>query len=81
VLRRSLAYGELCLAVTLGYVGLTAALGIAVDAYLPVSLALLLTIIATQLFQAPRWLEGLADYGVERGARYAEEIEGAAYFV
>ncbi len=62
VLRKSLIYGALWLAITLGYGGVTAALGIAAGAYLPVSLAILLTIIATQLFQAPRRrLEGLAD--------------------
>src|SRR5262249_29745814 len=86
VVRKSLVYGALWLAITLGYVGLTAALGIAAGAYLPVSLAILLAIVATQLFQpsrrqlerlADRWVFGQRLSGYELLTRFGATLESA----
>jgi signal transduction histidine kinase len=86
VVRKSLVYGALWLAISLGYVGLTAALGIAAGAYLPVSLAILLAIVATQLFQpsrhrleqlADRWVFGERLSGYELLTRFGATLESA----
>jgi signal transduction histidine kinase len=86
VTRKSLVYGALWLAILLGYVGLTAALGIAAGAYLPVSLAILLAIVATQLFQpsrqrleqmADRWVFGERLNGYELLTRFGATLESA----
>jgi signal transduction histidine kinase len=86
VLRKSLVYGALWLAITLGYLGLTAALGIAASGQLPLGLIVLLTIVTTQLFQpARRRLERLADRWVfgerltsyELLTRFGATLEGA----
>jgi hypothetical protein len=86
VLRKSLVYGALWLAITLGYLGLTAALGIAAGAQLPLGLVVLLTIIATQLFQparrrlerlADRWIFGERLTGYELLTRFGATLEGA----
>ena len=62
VIRKSLVYGGLWLAILGGYLGLSWALGLAVKQRLPIELAILLTIAVTIAFQpARRWLEGLAD--------------------
>lgn len=62
VIRKSLVYGALWLAIALTYAGLAALLGIAAGQRYPVGLAVLLTIAAAMAFQpARRWLERLAD--------------------
>ena len=62
VIRKSLVYGLLWLAILGAYLGLGWALGLAAQQRLPISVAILLTISATIAFQpARRWLEGLAD--------------------
>jgi signal transduction histidine kinase len=86
VLRKSLVYGALWVAITLGYLGLTGALGIAVGARLPLGLVVLLTIVATQLFQparrrlerlADRWVFGERLTGYELLTRFGTTLEGA----
>jgi signal transduction histidine kinase len=86
VLRKSLVYGMLWLAISLGYIALTAVLGVAVGRLLPISLAILLTIIATMVFQpARRRLERAADRlvfgerlsGPELLARFGATLESA----
>ncbi|HET9223402.1 MAG TPA: histidine kinase [Roseiflexaceae bacterium] len=86
VLRKSLIYGGLWMAITLGYLGLTAVLGITAGARLPLGLVVLLTIIATQLFQparrrlerlADRWVFGERLSGYELLTRFGATLEGA----
>ena len=73
VLRRSLVYGVLWLAIALAYLGLAVGAGLAAGQRWKVGIAVLVTIGATLFFQpARRWLETLADrlvYG-ERLTRY-----------
>ena len=72
VVRKSLVYGALWLAITLAYVGLATALGIAAGAHVPLGWAILGTIVATLLFQpARRRLERLADRWV-----FGERLDG-----
>ena len=62
VIRRSLVYGVLWLAIAVAYVGVAAGLGLAAGQRLPVALAILLTIAGTIAFQPARHrLESLAD--------------------
>ena len=62
VLRRSLVYGTLWLAIALVYAGVAAGLGLLAGSRFPVSVAIGLTVAATLLFQpARRRLEALAD--------------------
>ena len=62
VIRRSVVYGALWALIAAAYVVVAAAFGIAVGQRVPLTLAVLLTIIATILFQpARRRLERLAD--------------------
>lgn len=62
VIRRSVVYGALWALIAAAYVMVAAAFGIAVGQRVPLTLAVLLTIIATILFQpARRRLERLAD--------------------
>jgi signal transduction histidine kinase len=62
VIRRSVVYGALWAVIALGYVVVAAAFGIAVGQRVPLTLAVLLAILATLLFQpARRRLETLAD--------------------
>jgi signal transduction histidine kinase len=62
VIRRSVVYGALWAVIALGYVVVAAAFGIAVGQRVPLTLAVLLAIVATLLFQpARRRLERLAD--------------------
>ena len=62
VIRKSLVYGILWLAILGGYLGLAWALGLAAQQRLPIALAILLTIAVTVGVQpARRWLEQLAD--------------------
>ena len=86
MLRKSLVYGALWMAITFGYLAVAAALGIAVSSRLPVGMVVLITIVATQLFQpARRWLEQLADRwvfgerltGYELLTRYGATLESA----
>jgi signal transduction histidine kinase len=86
VLGKSLVYGMLWLAISLGSIALTAVLGVAVGRLLPISLAILLTIIATMVFQpARRRLERAADRlvfgerlsGPELLARFGATLESA----
>jgi signal transduction histidine kinase len=63
VLRKSIVYGALWLAITMGYVGMAAILGVAAGARFPLGWAILGTIAATLAFQpARRWLERVADH-------------------
>src|SRR5262245_45107265 len=72
VIRRSLVYGVLWLAIAMAYLALAAALGLAAGQRLPVALAILVTIGVTVAFQpARRWLERLADHWV-----FGERISG-----
>jgi len=62
VIRRSVVYATLWLAIALGYVGLAAALGVAAAQRYQVGAAIVVTLAATLLFQpARRRLEQLAD--------------------
>lgn len=62
VLRRTLVYGLLWVLIAGAYIGVAAALGVAVSERFPVLVAILLTIGVTLAFQpARRWLESLAD--------------------
>jgi signal transduction histidine kinase len=62
VIRRSVVYGALWALIVAAYVVLAATFGIAVGQRVPLTLAVLLTIVATMLFQpARRRLERLAD--------------------
>jgi signal transduction histidine kinase len=62
VIRKSLVYGALWLAIALTYAGLAVLLGIAAGQRYPVGLAVVLTIAAAMAFQpVRRWLERLAD--------------------
>ena len=73
LIRRSLVYATLWLLIALGYVGAAAGLGLAATNRLPVSVAVVLAIAATVLFQpARRWLERLAERWVfgERISHY-----------
>jgi GAF domain-containing protein len=73
IIRKSLIYATLWLLIALGYVGVAAALGLAASSQLPVSVALVLTLVATVVFQpARRWLERLAERWVfgERVSHY-----------
>ncbi|MFI9813897.1 sensor histidine kinase [Saccharothrix variisporea] len=73
VVRRSVAFGLLSLAIAALYFGLSAAPGLALGDQVPVELAVVLTIGAAAAFQpVRRWLERLADRLVfgERVTRY-----------
>jgi signal transduction histidine kinase len=62
VIRRSVVYGALWAVIALGYVLVAAAFGVAVGQRVPLTLAVLLAIVATLLFQpARRRLEKVAD--------------------
>jgi signal transduction histidine kinase len=62
VLRKSLVYGLLWLAIAAVYVGAAASLGVAAGQHFSVGMAITLTVVATLVFQpARRWLEVLAD--------------------
>lgn len=72
VLRRSLAYGSLWLVIALAYVGAASAVGLAGSQLLPLTLVVVLTVIATVAFQpARRLLERLADRAV-----FGRRLEG-----
>ncbi len=72
VIRRSLVYGGLWLLIAAGYAVLAGAAGLAVGSRLPVEVAVLLTIVATLLFQPVRSrLEALADRWV-----FGERVSG-----
>jgi signal transduction histidine kinase len=72
VIRRSLVYGALWLLIAAGYALLAGAAGIAAGSRLPVEMAVLLTIVATLLFQPVRSrLEALADRWV-----FGERVSG-----
>jgi signal transduction histidine kinase len=73
LIRKSIVYGSLWLLIVIVYVAAASALGIAAGDQLPVTLAILLTVVATLVFQpARRRLEQLADRWVfgERTSRY-----------
>lgn len=87
VIRKSLVYGALWLAIALAYAGLAALLGIAAGQRYPVGLAVGLTIAAAMAFQpARRWLERLADRwvfgrrlsGYELVRRFGAAVEGTS---
>ena len=62
VVRRSLVYGVLWLAIAGIYVGVAAGLGMLAGAQFPIGVAILLTAVATLVFQPARqWLEAIAD--------------------
>jgi len=62
VIRRSVVYGALWVAIAAAYVAVAAVFGIAVGQRVPLALAVLLAIVATLFFQpARRWLERIAD--------------------
>ena len=62
IIRRSLVYGVLWLAIAAVYVGVAVALGVAAGSRLPVGVAVLLTVLATVAFSPARhWLERVAD--------------------
>jgi signal transduction histidine kinase len=62
LIRKSLVYGALWIVIAAAYVGAAAALGIAAGGRVPLTVAVLLTIVATLAFQpARRRLEALAD--------------------
>ncbi len=72
VIRRSLVYAGLWLLIAAGYVVLAGAAGLAAGSRLPVGMAVLLTLVATLLFQPVRSrLEGLADRWV-----FGERVSG-----
>jgi signal transduction histidine kinase len=72
VIRRSLVYGVLWLGISGAYFGVAWALGLAAGQRLPIAAAILLTIVATVVFQPARhWLEGLADHWV-----FGERLSG-----
>jgi len=72
VIRRSLVYGGLWLLIAIGYVVLAGAAGLAAGSRLPLEIAVLLTIVATLLFQPVRSrLEALADRWV-----FGERVSG-----
>ena len=82
VIRRSLIYGLLWLAILGAYLGLAWVLGLAAGQRLPIELAILVTIAITLVFQpARRWLEGQADrwaFGERLSAYQALKKLGAA---
>ena len=62
VVRRSLVYGLLWMVIAGVYVGVAAGLGMLAGAQFPISVAIILTAVATLVFQpARRWLEDMAD--------------------
>lgn len=72
VIRKSLVYGALWLAILGGYLGLAWMLGLAAEQRLPIALAILVTIAVTIAFQPARqWLERLADRRV-----FGERLSG-----
>lgn len=72
VIRKSLVYAVLWLAILGGYLGLAWALGLAVGQRLPVAIAILVTIAVTIAFQPARhWLEDVADRWV-----FGERLSG-----
>jgi signal transduction histidine kinase len=84
LLRRSLVYGVLWVGIAAAYVGIAAALGIAAGERLPVAVAVVLTVIATLLFQparrrleriADRWVFGERLSGYELLARFGASLE------
>lgn len=77
LVRRSVAYGVLWTLITAAYAATAAALGIAAGRRLPVSVAVVLTIAVTLVFQpARKWLERLADRVVFGRRRTATELLG-----
>ena len=73
LIRKSLVYGILWLLIVMAYVLAAATFGVAVGGQVPVALAILLTVVATLVFQpARRRLEKLANRWVfgERTSRY-----------
>jgi signal transduction histidine kinase len=86
VLRKSLVYGALWLAISFGYLALAAGLGIAAGTQLPVGLVVLLTIVLTLLLQparrrlerlADRWVFGERLSGYELLTRFGATLESA----
>jgi len=72
VIRKSLVYGLLWVAILCAYLSLAWALGLAVKERLPIELAILVTIVVTIAFQPARhWLERLADRWV-----FGERLSG-----
>ena len=62
VIRRSLVYGGLWAVIALAYIGIAAALGVAIGRQVPLALAIGITVVATLVFQpARRRLEVVAD--------------------
>ena len=62
VIRGSVVYASLWLAIGVAYLGAAAALGVSASSHMPIGLAIGLTVLATMAFQpARRGLEGLAD--------------------
>jgi signal transduction histidine kinase len=82
VIRKSLVYGVLWLAILSAYLSLAWALGLAAKERLPIELAILLTIVATMVFQpARRRLEHVADrwvFGERLSGYHALQKLGAA---
>lgn len=73
LIRRSVVYGSLWLLITLAYVGVAAALGVAAGQRLPTAVAILLTVLVTVVVQPARGrLERMADRWVfgKRVERY-----------
>lgn len=87
LIRRSLGYGILWLAIGALYVAVAAAAGVAAGTHLPVGIAVLLTIAVTLVFAparrwvqrtADRWLFGPRPSGEELLAGYGTTLTGAA---
>lgn len=82
VLRKSLVYGVLWFVIASAYVAAAAGLGVAAGQRFSVGLAILLTVVATLVFQpARRWLERLADrwvFGVRADPAHLVGRLGAA---
>jgi signal transduction histidine kinase len=86
VLRKSLVYSGLWLAITFGYLAVTAGLGLAASAQLPIGLVVLLTIVLMLLLQparrrlerlADRWIFGERLSGYELLTRFGATLESA----
>jgi signal transduction histidine kinase len=84
LIRKSIVYGSLWLLIVIAYVIAAAALGIAAGDQLPVTLAILLTVLATLVFQparrrleqlANRWVFGKRTSRYELLADFGEELE------
>lgn len=87
VIRKSLVYGALWLAIALAYAGLAATLGIAAGQRYPVALAVVLTIVAAMAVQparrglerlADRWVFGRRMSGYELVRRFGANLEGTS---